>query len=285
MNNKRYIDLKDGKKLSYIVHGSGEHKILFFHGIIGGGYLSNEWIKAIEEREITLIAIERLGYGSSSKIQMNSVADFADIAKTIATQLNIDKCDIIGCSAGAPYAYATAYALGEIVERVFILGGVPLVYKESIFKHYSEEAQVEYMSFLENSIEDIQSKYVAYLDHLKQELASHGEPYINKTLNENIKQDCFGMAMESRLQIIDWGVPFEDIEQSVIYYHGKVDEMVPINGAKEMLKYLKNTQFIEVDKSDGADHMSSISHAFLHVISKININDLYDSKSNEYEKA
>ena len=139
--SKEFIILEDGNKISYKIYGDGDRTILFFHGLVGGAYLDEEWVKEIRKQDITLIAIERSGYGASSKIEMSSVSQWAPIAKKLAEQLNITECDVIGCSAGAPYSYATAYALGNSVGNVYILGGVPAAYMESVLRHYTPENQ------------------------------------------------------------------------------------------------------------------------------------------------
>lgn len=263
---KQYVDLGKGNKISYVAYGNGENAVIFFHGIIGGGYFNDQWIKAIDNKNITLIAIERPGYGSSSQVIMNNISDFINIAKAIDKTLKFSSYDLIGCSAGAPYVYATAYALGDKVSKAYIIGGVPAVYEWSIFNEYSDVAQTEYKSFLIDELGDIQNKYLKYIIDLAKKFQDSNLLYIQKTLSEIIKQDCFGMAQESRLQITNWQIPFDELEQKYVYYHSVVDEMVPFSGMKKMQELISNTSLVEVSKEDGPDHISANEYSFLSIL-------------------
>lgn len=83
---KKFINLPQGSNLNYQTYGTGKHIILVLHRLIGGSWLSNEWISIIQ---------------------------------VLDEKLNLTHLDIIGCSAGAPYSYATSLYFPNIV-KIFI---------------------------------------------------------------------------------------------------------------------------------------------------------------------
>ncbi|WP_113673341.1 alpha/beta fold hydrolase [Vallitalea guaymasensis] len=270
--NKQYIMLDDGNKISYMTYGKGKKVVLFFHGLVGGAYISKDWKKEIEAKDITLIAIERSGYGYSSKIKMKNISQWIPIAKQIAKQLKLSKVDLVGCSAGAPYAYATASALEEIVEKVYILGGVPSAYKGSVLKHYDTSNQEAYKSFMTKPMNEIQEYYKKQLNDFKKYLKKDEDDYIEKTIDENLEQDCFGISQECKLQIENWGMCLSEIKQPIFLHHAVNDEMVPYEAAKEMTNYLQNCSFEEIHINGDKVHISSISKAFLQILNVIGYN-------------
>jgi pimeloyl-ACP methyl ester carboxylesterase len=227
-------------------------------------------ISLVDKANLRLIALEHIGYGDSSQWMVNSVADWLPIMREVVEELGMDKAEVIGMSADAPYAYATASALPDIIGTVYILGGVPGVYEERILKHYDENAQKQYKQFLETDMPSLQEYYVSqlksFLNQLKENNEAPPPPYMVKTIEEDIKQDCFGMALESRLQISPWNIDFFALRQPVKIYHARADEMVPFNAAKEMTRYFKECEFKELKSMGNEVHRESISAAFMEIV-------------------
>ena len=274
--SKDFVEFADGQRLYYQIYGSGRNNIMLLHGLVGGSWLSEEWITTIESSDVCCIVPERPGYGDSSAIEFNSVSDWIPIAQALIKRLCISSMDVIGCSAGGPYAYATALALPVEVQKIYILDGVPAVYEEKVLRHYDEVSQTTYRGFAEQPQSAVQEYYIAQMEGAQQRLASSNLEYVKKTLEEVLAQRCFGMAQESRLQILPWKLPLERIKQPITLYHAPVDEMVPYNAAKEMVAFLDNCKLCDVDVSTlpqgQSAHMLSISQSFCKIINSIGIN-------------
>lgn len=265
---KQFIELPQGR-LYYQAYGKGEHTVLLLHGLVGGSWLGEEWRTAIEKANVRCIVPERPGYGDSSQIVLQSVSDWMPIAKALFSSLSLSCADVIGCSAGAPYAYATATALPDVVKKVYILGGVPAVYEESILQHYSEQNREAYNAFLEQPQSAVQAYYAAQMEESKQRLANTDLEHVKLTIDEVLAQNCFGMAQESRLQILPWNLSFSAIPQPVQFYHSLEDEMVPYAAAKEMLSFFKQADFLDAELPAGATgsaHMATISASFVRIM-------------------
>jgi pimeloyl-ACP methyl ester carboxylesterase len=229
---KQYINLPGCGRLSYQIYGEGERGVILLHGLVGSSWLGDDWISAIMRSNVRCYVPERPGYGDSSQLVLSSVSDWIPIVQAMVKELKINTADVIGCSAGGPYAYATALALPNIINRVYVLDGVPAVYEESVFRHYSEENKAAYQNFAAKPQSEVQAYYMQQMETSKKRLESTGLTYIKTTLDEVIAQKCYGMAQESRLQILPWNLRFSDIEQPVILHHAREDEMVPYDAAK-----------------------------------------------------
>lgn len=244
---KSFVQLRDNQQLAYQVYGQGDQILILYHGLVGGSWLSCEAISAIENANVTVYAIERLGYGSSSKGSLDHVGQWQDIIKTFVDHLAIKKADVIGISAGAPYAYATATALEDIVDRLWILCGVPAVYEETILDYYSPDNQKAYKQFLIEDISLLQDQYLEQMNGALDYFKQGNMPYIVKTLEEIIDQKCFGMASESQLQIKPWDIGLSKIRQPIHYIHATEDEMIPIEAAKKMSQKMHKHFFTELN--------------------------------------
>lgn len=264
--NKEFIALNNDHKISYQTYGKGENTIILFHGLVGGSWLDPDTLPHINEANVRIVALERVGYGSSSQFELNNVNDWEPIIWQVIKELNITAADVIGISAGAPYAYASAFFLPNIIKKIWILSGVPAVYEESILAHYKENDQIEYKKFLETDVSEIQDYYVKQLQSYLNHFRENGKRHFIKTIEENINQKCYGMALESKLQILPWNIDLSKINQPVVMYHSKEDEMIPFMAAKEMSRNFKTCLFNEMPTSDDNVHIKSALIAFLEVL-------------------
>ena len=272
--SKSYIELPENSRLYYQTYGSVEHNLILLHGLVGGSFLGEEWAGRIRESNVRCIVPERTGYGESSPVKFNAVNDWIPIIQILAGQLGITSADVIGCSAGAPYAYATALALPHIIGKVYILGGVPAVFEEKVLRHYSRQNQEAYGNFAGSPINSIQEYYIPQMEAALERVAAARLTYLEATLEEILKQRCYGMAQESKLQILPWKLPLSKILQPVTLYHAVSDEMVPYDAAREMPAFLANSAFIEADTKDLPEgesrHMGSITQSLYQVLRNYN---------------
>ncbi|MDV3349000.1 alpha/beta fold hydrolase [Leptothoe sp. LEGE 181152] len=268
--SKQFIVLKDGK-IAYQVYGQGQHTLLLFHGLLGSSWLGDEWIQAIEQAGVRCIVLERPGYGDSSIFSIECVADWNIIFAQLIHALNIQSAIAIGCSAGAVYAYATAFAFPDIITHVWVLDGVPAVFLETVIRHYSHDDQATYNRFLVSPIAEIQDDYATWLEAFSEQQSDH--PYMLNILKDARANHHIGMARESQLQIRPWGFDISAIQQPVTLWHAEHDAMVPYNAAQEMTQVLANSTLITAQdldiSSEQTIHSESISQGFLHLVEQL----------------
>jgi len=268
--SKQQLELPDYGRLGYQIYGAGERTVLLLHGLVGSSWLGDSWISAIVENKVRCIVPERPGYGDSSAIELRSVADWMPIIRAFVQKLELNAADVIGCSAGGPYAYATALALPDVIKTVYILDGVPAVYEARVLRHYSERDKAAYKDFSEQPQSAVQRYYVQQMEAAKKRLENTDLGYVKNALDEVLAQRCFGVAQESRLQILPWELPLADLEQKVVLFHARADEMVPYEAAKEMPGFLTNCEFRDLELPTLAPgesaHMTAISEAFCRIL-------------------
>ena len=59
---------------------------------------------------------------------MNRVADWFTVFQKNVDELNINNAICVGISAGAIFAYTSAYATPDAIDKIWTLNGVPAVY-------------------------------------------------------------------------------------------------------------------------------------------------------------
>lgn len=218
-----------------------------------------------------VIVLERPGYGDSSILSIEYVADWNGIFAQVINALNIQSAIAVGCSAGAVYAYATAFAFPDIITHVWVLDGVPAVFLETVIRHYSRDDQVTYNRFLVSPIAEIQDDYAKKLKAFAEQQFDTSEPYIINTLKDGCANHYIGMARESQLQIRPWGFDISAVQQPVTLWHAENDAMVPYNAAREMTHVLPNGTLVTA-KDLGTEqniHSESISQGFLHLLKQL----------------
>ncbi len=264
---RKVKELSNSIKIGYSVYGEGQNVVFLLHGLIGSSLITDEWKRKISESNVRLIALERIGYGLSSQNMLSEVKDWVVIFKELVEKLGVQEADVIGISAGAPYAYALAYAVPDIIRKVYVLSGVPAVYKDDILKLYGNEGETAYKNFLTMPFDAVQEYYMNFMNRYK--AISEGDELSMTVLNETLNQKCFGMALESVLQITPWNISFHEIKQEITYYHASNDAMVPYEAVLKMPPMFDHATFVDVqiDANDQDAHMSCADMAFESILS------------------
>jgi pimeloyl-ACP methyl ester carboxylesterase len=271
---KKSIDIF-GKKIAYQLYGKGSNDMVIFHGLMGSSWLISEWIKAIEQKNLRCIVVEKPGYGDSTPIKMDCVADWFTFFQKIVDELNINNAVCVGISAGAVFAYASAFATPEAIDELWILNGVPPVYMDRVLRHYPKEMREGYNFFLKSTQEKVQDYYSTGLNDHIANLPEETDSYLRNSFIDAAANRSFGPAQQSRLQIRPWGFNPSEIKQRVKIWHAELDSMVPYDSAKEVQDIL---QFAELQTADsklfkssdtGLEiHMKSHSEGFLKILSE-----------------
>ena len=124
MKKPELITLHSGRKVAVHRLAKGNDRtVVFCHPAPGAGNLDPDPDETAK-REITLIATDRPGYGSSQPIaedEWASVASSADDLAEVLQQMNISSVGAVGWSAGGRIALALAARYPDLVDRVVIL--------------------------------------------------------------------------------------------------------------------------------------------------------------------
>jgi pimeloyl-ACP methyl ester carboxylesterase len=174
---------------------------------------------------------------------MENIAQWSELLRPLLKQLAVGDFDVVGISAGAPYAYAVAAAFPDRVKNVFINKGLAAIYKPEVLKLYPDEAASEITIYQKGSLEEIaENLQKNYLTNLTDE--QKAIPYIR----DSMVGGCMGMAACGKLEFMtDWGFDIEKITQPVYLYHCRDDREVPFALAEKTMEYLPNATMFARD--------------------------------------
>jgi len=236
------VTYKNGNILSYAEYGERSgYPILIQHGLIAS-IQNPDLFDSLIQVGARLICIARPGYGESSPVPMNQMADWAEIVSVLIDQLGLSHFDVLGMSSGAPYSYALGCKFPEKARNIFIFSGIPALYDEEVLSFWpypvsknasmAEMEKLTFDLFFSNcSQEDLEK------DDIQDSMMNHG----------------FGIAQDLKIRTGDWGFKLADVNTKVWMRHSKTDHSVPFITAELTSKLLPNCM---LDVRENDDHFS-----------------------------
>ncbi|MCB1883501.1 MAG: alpha/beta hydrolase [Geminicoccaceae bacterium] len=114
------LRLADGATIGFASGGPKDRlPLVYHHGFLG----SRLEPFSLGVPPLGTVSLDRPGYGASTPATGGLALWGEHAAGTLALQ-GVGRCVVMGVSAGAPYALATALALGSLCERLVLVGGV-----------------------------------------------------------------------------------------------------------------------------------------------------------------
>ena len=122
----RTAKLSDGRQLGFVEHGDPAGTPVFFcHDLFGSRHLRHPDDSILKRLGIRLIGIDRPGYGLSGRKAGRSVFDGAEDMEALFRAMELERCAVLGYSAGAPYALAFAHRYPQQVSRCAVVASLP----------------------------------------------------------------------------------------------------------------------------------------------------------------
>ncbi len=111
--NMDAVRLGDGRRLTYQAIGRADaFPVVYMHGAIGSPRWRTAALDAaVSALGIRYVALNRPGFGGSDHCPGRTVAGYASDVRDLADALGWTRFSVIGVSAGAPFALATAWGL------------------------------------------------------------------------------------------------------------------------------------------------------------------------------
>lgn len=124
----KFIEI-DGVRISYIEEGSGDHTVLFIHGL--GGSLNNwDYNFGVFQENYHCLAIDLPGFGNSNRPDIPySISLHTDFVTNFLSKKGVEKAVLIGNSMGGHISANTAILYPELVERLVLVDASGADYK------------------------------------------------------------------------------------------------------------------------------------------------------------
>lgn len=122
----RTTKLSDGRQLGFVEHGEPDGAPVFMcHDLFGSRSLRHPDDSILKRLGIRLIGIDRPGYGLSARKAGRTILDGAGDIDALFRAMQLERCAVLGYSAGAPYALAFAHRYPQHVSRCAVVASLP----------------------------------------------------------------------------------------------------------------------------------------------------------------
>jgi pimeloyl-ACP methyl ester carboxylesterase len=238
--------LPDGRLLGFAEYGDPQGKpVMLFHGQPGNRYFhpNEDQTKLVGVR---LIVPDRPGYGLSSFQEGRKILDWPTDVSALADHLGIMKFDIIGYSAGGPYALACAYAIPDRIRKAVVVSGAPPMDDARVRKQMMPLLRINYMlsrhaktlmrlvfwAYWKQARKkpqgfiDLMLKQAPMVDQQVMEFPGMMEK-MQVVWEENLRVDSIGYVYDTELLMGNWGFDLGEIQLRVDCWWGRDDENAP----------------------------------------------------------
>lgn len=247
VGSEQRLTLPDGRIVSFADQGRQvDPVVLYCHGFAGCRYEAQILGPMLNAYNVRLVAIDRPGYGHSSRDRHHSLQSWVADARVLLNHLNIAHCRVLGVSGGAPYALAFAYAAAHMVGRVAIVGGlgppVAITANRQAFIPAVRAAwdcaarhprAVAPLAWLVVSLLRLRLAVGARIGiaggHDAAILADDRiQTILRQSQIEGLRTGGEGARDDLRLYVRPWGFTLTSIDAPVDVWHGRADRVVPV---------------------------------------------------------
>ena len=270
----RVVQLENGGHIAINEYGdlAGE-PVFFCHGWPSSRTMGVLTEDAARDLGLRIISPDRPGVNESAFQKERKLIDWPVVLKELADKLNIQKFRMLAISGGAPYAYASAWALPGKVQAIAVVSGAPPIVELS--EHTGLLKLYRWMLVLYRR----QPQLLRRCFQLARPFASvrlpvRFRPMVLKLLqpcdaavlrDSRAFEACFesqrqawrasaeGVMADAEIYAQPWGFALEDVRVAVRLWHGKTDRTFSYRLAEEVAMRLPNcrARFVE-----GAGHYS-----------------------------
>jgi pimeloyl-ACP methyl ester carboxylesterase len=206
-----------------------------------------------------MITTERPGYGASTRLEGRGFAEHSDDMAAILDTLGIDALPVGGGSGASPHILDFAARHPERVSAATILvGAAPLEPDEA--EAMIDLNALEYRLFHEGRFDELWQLTVDTRDQIladplagfraamesstPADLAIIADPSWQRgfvvSIVEALREGPGGWYDEGLALEDDWGVPFEQIETDITWWHSDGDRNAPLSAARRVVEALPN---------------------------------------------
>ena len=251
--------------------------VMVFHGTpaCGAGFA---WADApARERGLRVIAPDRPGVGSSSRLPSWTVADYPPLVGALADALGVEQFAVWGYSGGGPYAVACAALLADRVTATAVAAGMGqsgVWAKPEDFEKTDRQMielatkrpwQARLMlgmtgrlarSFPKTAMKSFEKQLNARALEVASTLGSPTE--VMALFTQAFTHGAHGVVADYAALAQPWGCAVEDIRVPLAIFHGDADTMVPLRHSEELAARVPGAR---LNVWPGEGHLGTVTHA------------------------
>jgi pimeloyl-ACP methyl ester carboxylesterase len=276
----------NGRGVTCSILGARDFKKTIFYS---HGFPASRIEAAVAHREsleqgLTIIALDRPGFGGSDWYAGRRFEDWADDVALVADHVGIGRFGILGISGGTPTAVAAAALLGERVSCLTVVSGMAPFDGPGALSEMNVANRVllqlgrRFPGLGRFCVRGLAHMWRAFpvvvpiwfgvlLPAVDRAIVRRREIrlVLAKSIQESFRQGVAGAVTEFELLISDWRGLLERVQVPTTIWHGDADTYVPLSMAIILQKGIKGSVFHQV-KGGGhfmiVDTLPTILRAF-----------------------
>lgn len=251
-----YVNLQDGRKLSYRIYGYPEGEpVFYFHGFPSSGIevMLNNNRQIAKELNIKIIAVNRPGYGISDFKPERTLLDWPDDISELADSMGIDKFSVLGVSGGGPYAIVCAYKIPGRLNKVGVISGVgpydapgakqgaagPILKSPRVIRKFILKGFRKMIDKNPEKVTRKMQKRFPESDRAVIAIPEERDVLLN-AIKEGLSAGPDGALQDTKIYKDYWGFNLEDVKKEVYLWHGEEDLSVPVETGRFVAEHLGN---------------------------------------------
>ncbi len=242
--------------------------VLFFHGWPGSAKQGVFLDQVANELGLRVIAINRPGICGSRFIPDRNLRNWPEQIEQLAKELKLEKYSIIAVSGGGPYALACAVHDSPLLDKILIVCGAPLM------DLVSSPVKLLWVYRLLIGIFRISPKFLSALVDLvgftwplkfhliffklisltlpKKDQEVLRNPKVFKVMLESMEDQIIAggkvLLTDAQIYLDNPKFKLSDIKRKITWWHGKMDQNIPVEYAREYQKQIPNFDLNETDE-------------------------------------
>ncbi len=254
------VTLPDGRTLHAYDSEDPGLAVFWHHGTPGTGDLPVPLLPTARRLGIRWVALDRPGYGGSTRQPGRSVRSVAADVAAVADALGIERFGVLGASGGGPHSLACAASLPRRMVGVVSLAGLAPFGVEGLdwFAGMGPSGLAELTAATQGP--DVLLKHLesAEFDPDMFTPADYavleGEwNWLGRVAGAAMRSGLYGMADDDLALVTPWGFGPRDVLAPVLYVHGADDRMVPASHSQWLADH---TGSAELRLCRGEGHVS-----------------------------
>ncbi len=243
--------------------------VLFCHGWPSSRSMAQLTHAAAEKLGVRIISPDRPGIRGSSFEAGRKLLDWPAAVRALLAHLGLPKVRMLAISGGAPYAYATAWAMPEQVEAIAIVSGAPPIaelrdragllrlYRWMLALHARRPGLLRACFRLARPFASVKMPLrfrpllLLTLQRMDAEVLRDSEAFeaCFESSRQAWRASVEGVIADAEIYAQPWGFPLEEIQVPVRLWHGMKDRTFSFRLAEELAPRLRNCQLRLVEKA------------------------------------